>query len=256
MDLFKNLNKWLKIKIYSETAEDTSYLEYKILILGDKSVGKSSFCNRFCLNEFSLEIKPSTNCECYVKTVKLFDQYIKLYIIDTVETILSNDRHELYSDVKGVMVLYDMTKQSNFEKIEKWIIDVKQRINPSLPVMIVGHKKDLSFLRNVDTEEGKEKAEKNSCLFFETSCIDEDSVDLAFKTIVASIYYNDMPESKKSYFRMNLKDEDKEATDSVHNNINNKNFKNNNITNITTNSMNNDSINAEVSETNNKNNYQ
>lgn len=210
MDLFNKLSQWIKVKITSENNDTNNYLEYKILVLGDKSVGKSSICNRFCLNEFSLEIKPSVNCECFVKTVRLFDQYIKLFIIDTVEAILSNDRYELYSDVKGAIIMYDLTKTSTFDKLDKWLLDVKQRINPQLPILVVGHKKDLTFLRNVDYEEGKEKSIKNSCSFLETTCIDEDSVDIAFKTLVAKIYFNDMPETKKQYFRMAIKDEIKE----------------------------------------------
>jgi small GTP-binding protein len=210
MDLLMKLSQWVKVKITSENNDNTNYLEYKILRLGDKAVGKSSICNRFCLSEFSLEIKPSQNCECYVKTVKLFDQYIKLYLIDTVETILSNDRYELYSDVKGAIIMYDITKAVSFEKLDKWLLDVKQRINPQLPILITGHKKDLTFLRNVDYEEGKEKSIKNFCSFTETSCIDDDSVDIAIKTIVAKIYFNDMPETKKQYFRMAIKDEIKE----------------------------------------------
>ena len=62
MELFTRITDWVKqLKIYSESVgKDVNYEEYKILILGDKAVGKTSICNRFCQNEFSLEIKPST----------------------------------------------------------------------------------------------------------------------------------------------------------------------------------------------------
>lgn len=206
MDLFSKLSSWVKMKIYSENTEQSNFLEYKILILGDKSVGKTSVCNRFCLNEFSLEIKPSTTCECNVKIVKIFDQIIKLYIIDTIESVLSGDRHDLYSDVRGVIIVYDNTKTQSFEKLDKWLLDVKQRISPDLPILIIGHKKDLTFLRNVDFEEGQEKANKSNCEFLETTCLDDDSIDNAFKILVAKIYYQEMPDTKKNYFRLAVQD--------------------------------------------------
>ena len=62
-----------------EDIKTDNYLEYKILVLGEKMVGKSSICTRFAMNEFNLEIKPSTQCECYPKTVKLFEELIKAF---------------------------------------------------------------------------------------------------------------------------------------------------------------------------------
>lgn len=207
MDLFSKVSNWVKLKIYSDTSNSNEKcLEYKILVLGDKSVGKSSICNRFCQNEFSLEIKPSITNECYLKIVRLFEESIKLYIIDTTETVLSDDRHNLYSDVKGVIIMYDNTKVVSFEKIDKWILDIKQRISSTLPILLVSHKSDLTFLRNVDYEEGLDKANKNGCEFIETTCLDDDSVDNAFKLLVAKIYYTEMPEQKKNYLRSAVQD--------------------------------------------------
>jgi GTPase SAR1 family protein len=60
--------------------KDANVIEYKILLLGEKSVGKSSVCTRFALNEFNLEIKPTLLSECYTKTLKLFEQVIKVYL--------------------------------------------------------------------------------------------------------------------------------------------------------------------------------
>lgn len=210
MELFTKINNWIKINISSETnPEDNKEVsEYKILVLGDKAVGKSSLINSFCVNEFSLEIKPSQNCECYVKIIKLFEQTIKLYIIDTVESVLSSERKELYDDVKGVVVLYDITKNFGFEKIDKWIIDVRQMICPELPILLVGNKKDLTYLRNIDYEEGQEKALKNKCEFLENSSLDILSVDGVFKYLVAMIYFHELPETKKRYFRIAIKEKE------------------------------------------------
>ena len=244
MELFSKITDWVKqLKIYSDNVgTDINYEEYKILVLGDKSVGKTSICNRFCQNEFSLEVKPSTAYECYLKIVKLIDDYIKLYIIDTTENILTTNRKEIYADVKGALIVYDLTKTSTFENIDKWILDIKQGINSNLPIMLIGHKSDLIYLRNIDIEEGEDKAKKCDIGFMETSCLDEFSIDNAVKMLVAKIYYNDMPENKKNYLKMSLikQLEKQDATISDDNNNNNNN---NNINNVNDNNSSNNTNN-------------
>lgn len=203
MKLFNKLSKWIKMKFNSEDKDEKDdSLEYKILVLGERLVGKSSICIRFTQNEFNLEIKPTTQSKCYAKSMKLFEQLIKIYIVDIDENVMSNDRSYLYSDVKGAFIVYDVTKSKTFEKVENWILDLRQNTSSNIPIVLCGNKSDLNFLRNVDYEEGLEKANNLNCEFIETSCIDLTSVKEAFKLIVAKIYFNDLPDSKKNYFKI------------------------------------------------------
>lgn len=208
MDLIAQIGRWIKTKVYSDESEmNQDNLEYKILILGEKGVGKTCFIKRYCKNEFSLEEKPSIEIEAYVKGVRIYNETIKVCIIDTIENILSLERKELYNNTHGVIILYDITKTSTFEKLDKYIIDIKQQISASLPILLIGHKKDLTFLRNIDYEEGIEKANKKFCDFYETTCLDEDSVDKAINYLIAKIYYNNMSESKKKLLKFSYKED-------------------------------------------------
>ena len=67
-------------------------LEYKFLVIGDNSSGKTSFCLKFAKNEFNLEIKPSTEINCYLKTLVLFDKEIKVYLIDINDNLIKGNR--------------------------------------------------------------------------------------------------------------------------------------------------------------------
>jgi small GTP-binding protein len=205
MNLFNKISKWIKMKFNNDDKDnekDPNLIEYKILVLGERSVGKSSICMRFALNEFNLEIKPTVQPECYTKSIKLSGQNIKIYMIDIDEYVMNNDRNYLYSDAKGVLVVYDVTKSKTFDKVDNWITDFRQNSSMSIPIILVGNKCDLGFLKNVDYEEGLEKANSLNCEFVETSCVDLNSVKDALKLLIAKIYYNDLPETKKNYFKI------------------------------------------------------
>ena len=205
MNLFNKLGKWLKHKIISDTFEydkDQNVIEYKILVLGERQVGKSSICTRFTQNEFNLEIKPTTQCECFSRTVRVGDQIIKVYLIDIEENIVRNgDRAQLYSDVKGALIVYDVTKTKTFEKLENWVIDLRQKTSLKIPVILVGNKSDLTFLKNVDYEEGLDKAETLNCDFMESSCIDLNHVKQVLQLLIAKIYYGELNEVKKNMLK-------------------------------------------------------
>jgi len=202
LDTLGNFGKWIKMRFVNENenADDHS-LKYKILVLGEPGVGKSSICMRFCKNEFNLEIKQTESCECYTKNLKLFENKIKLYIVDIDKNIMNADRSHIYSDVKGALILYDVTKPKTFEKIDAWLLDVKQNTKEDLPIFIVGNKTDLTYLRNVDSEEGLEKANLHNVEFFETSCVENVSVKELFKLLVSLVYYMESPEAKRNYFK-------------------------------------------------------
>ena len=70
MNIVSDLSKWIKTKFQPSQKDEDSSMEYKILILGEHEVGKTSVCNRFIMNEFNLEIKPTKESECYTKNIQ------------------------------------------------------------------------------------------------------------------------------------------------------------------------------------------
>ena len=213
--IYDSITKKLKLKIISQPEEKKDYerrskinsnniMEYKILIIGDHYTGKTSFCLRFALNEFNLEIKSSEQSGCYLKTILLLDKEIKLYLIDVINS-LNNLKEELLKNVKGVIAIYDITKIKTFKLTEKLIKEIRQKIGNIVPILFIGNKNDLKFLRDIDYDEALEKANSLNCDLREINCIDEDSVHEAIKYLVAKIYYNDLDENEKENIKNILK---------------------------------------------------
>ena len=166
--IYDSITKKLKLKIISQDNEKEDFnsktknnsneiMEYKLLIIGDHFTGKTSFCFRFALNKFNLEIKSTTQSECYLKSILLLDKEIKVYLID-VSNSLNNLNKEYIKDVKGVFAIYDITKIKTFESAENLIKEIRQKIGNTVPILLLGNKNDLKFLRDIDYDEAVEKA--------------------------------------------------------------------------------------------------
>ena len=124
--IYNSIEKDLKMKIISKPEENLSIekerkkqslfnknnvMEYKFLVIGEHLSGKTSFCLKFAKNVFSLETKPSTEINCYLKTLVLFDKEIKIYLIDLNENLINNNKNlnnELYNNIRGYL-LYMMS---------------------------------------------------------------------------------------------------------------------------------------------------
>ena len=208
--------KKLKLKIICQDKEKEDFnsktknnnneiMEYKLLIIGDHFTGKTSFCLRFALNKFNLEIKSTTQSECYLKSILLLDKEIKVYLID-VSNSLNNLNKEYIKDVKGVFAIYDLTKIKTFESAENLIKEIRQKIGNTVPILLLGNKNDLKFLRDIDYDEAVEKANILNCQVKEINCVDENSVHDSIKYLIAKIFLDDLDDKEKEELKNNLKE--------------------------------------------------
>ena len=158
---------------------------FKILLLGDASVGKTSFTKRYCYNIFNPSERLTIGVDFHVKTIELNDQRIKLQIWD----VGGEERFRFLLPTyclgaNAAFLLYDITRPSTLDNISEWITIVKQKGGP-IPIMLVGAKIDLEKAqRKVDREYGIQIAEKNNMAsFVEISAKENINVDDAFKVL-------------------------------------------------------------------------
>ena len=123
------------------------------------------------------------------RMVNLDDKLVKLQIWDTA----GQERYRAitsayYRGAVGALLVYDISKHSTFENVERWLKELRDHAEANIVVMLVGNKSDLRHLRAVETDEAMAFSEQHNLAFIETSALDASGVDTAFQRILTEIY--------------------------------------------------------------------
>ena len=161
-------------------------LLYKILLLGDSSVGKTCFLMRYADNTFQ-EIHMSTiGLDYKLKNVQLDDgKIVKIQIWDTAgQDRFRSITKNYYKGAHGIILIYDVTSRKTFENIQNWVTQIKEEVSEKVNIILVGNKIDDENNRKVSSEEGKKMADQWGLDFFETSAKSGINIDTTFNDLV------------------------------------------------------------------------
>lgn len=162
--------------------------KYKLVFLGDLSVGKTSIITRFMYDSFETTYVPTIGIDFLSKTMYLEDRTVRLQLWDTAGQERFRSLIPSYiRDSSVAVVTYDITKRSTFLNTTKWIEDVRSERGNDVVIMLVGNKTDKSEERQVSTQEGEEQAEKESVLFIETSAKEGYNVKALFRKLATAL---------------------------------------------------------------------
>ena len=182
----------LRIKSTPKEEEKTKILEAKIVLLGDVNVGKTSIASRYCKNSFN-EHHINTIGGAYQqqKVVLSNGAMIKLHIWDTSGQERFRAMTNLYyRDAQVAILTYDITNESTFASIDFWIQELKYKVeNENMILCLVGNKCDVNQEdRKITNFKGKNYAQENNMIFFETSAKTGEGVKDLFVTIANKVY--------------------------------------------------------------------
>ncbi|TKR96831.1 hypothetical protein L596_010793 [Steinernema carpocapsae] len=154
---------------------------YKLLLIGDSAVGKTSLLLRFSDDLFTPVLGATIGIDFKIKTIEMGGQKVKLQIWDTAgqerfETITTS----YYRGSDGILLVYDITNPTSFQNVEKWLRYIQQYADDQVEKVLVGNKCDLVDMRNVSKERGQEIAQHFGIRFIETSAKANLNVDKAF----------------------------------------------------------------------------
>ena len=164
--------------------------EIKLIVLGNTSVGKSSFILKYIEDKFVLNYIATLGIDFKQKKLKLKNgQEVRLRIYDTAgQERFKSVAISFIKKAEGVILIYDIGNKATFESLEEWIKNIKESGKENLPIILVGNKCDLPpEKRQVELIEGKDKAEEFNLPFFETSCKEGINIKEVFEKIVEDI---------------------------------------------------------------------
>ena len=167
--------------------QEYDYL-FKLLLIGNSSVGKSCILLRFSDNIFNDNFLPTIGVDFKIRTFDLQSKTIKMQIWDTAgqerfKTITSS----YYRGAHGVILVYDITDRQSFKDLENWLLETEKHASEDIVKILVGNKNDLESSRVVTYNEGKNYAINNGMEFIETSAKVNVNIEEAFFTIARKI---------------------------------------------------------------------
>ena len=163
---------------------------FKVILLGDMSVGKTSILLRYVENKFKENIISTIGVDFLDKIIDYGDTKIALKIWDTsgqekYESIAQN----FLRDTDGAFLVFDLTEKSSFDHIKKWLNEINDS-NENVKIIILGNKSDLKDKRVVAEDIAINFAQKHNFKYFETSAKDNTNINEAFKALADSFMEN------------------------------------------------------------------
>ena len=183
---------------------------YKILLLGDSTVGKTCFLLRYTDDTF-LDLHMATiGLDYRLKTMILDDhRIVKVQLWDTAgQDKFRAITRNYYKGARGIILIYDVTNIKSFENIKKWINEIKEEISEKVTIVLIGNKIDNEGERKISKDQGEKLANEYGVTFFETSAKTGQGINESVFYLVQKIVEAD-PEIKSKGKRLIIKNKNK-----------------------------------------------
>lgn len=168
-----------------------NYNTFKIVFLGDTSVGKTCIVNRYINKSFS-EYQESTIGAAFTSTnVYLEDRTVKLDIWDTA----GQERYKslapmYYRNASAAFIIFDITNYETFNSAKKWIKELNNISNNATLIYLIGNKCDLEHKREVQYYDALTFSNKNKFTYYETSAKNAHNTDYIFTQVAQDMIDN------------------------------------------------------------------
>lgn len=180
-----------------ELGASSSIDNYKIVLIGDINVGKTSILSRFRYGSFESDYMPTLGIDFFSKNLFFEDKTIRLILWDTAGQ--ERFRSLIPSYLKNadcIIIVFDITNKESFLSLNKWLTDAKNNASENTIYVICGNKIDLKERRTVNENEINEYIKKNTgVIYMECSAKNGQGIKDLFNVIAKNLGENNFAKS-------------------------------------------------------------
>ena len=181
-----SLNKQISTRnINSTVIFENNIYNFKVIMVGDLAVGKTSLLNRFVKNEFKNSYISTIGVEYSAKNLiidKINECRLKIWDTSGEERFRSITK-QYFKDTQGAILIFDLTKKSTFDKLNVWLEDLNDNAPEDVSVILVGNKMDIKDRKIYLSDDAKKFALKNKMPYIEVSAKEGTNVVYLFETL-------------------------------------------------------------------------
>ena len=158
---------------------------YKIAVVGDIAVGKTSLIDRYVNHKFEENYIATMGVSITLKDLMVDEIPIQLMLWDIGGSEKwDRVRQMFYRGSNGVILVYDVTRPSTFLNITHYLQEMEESLQKKIPFILIGNKVDLVDLKKIQPEQAESlMKQSNAVAFYETSAKTGENVEIAFQLI-------------------------------------------------------------------------
>lgn len=166
---------------------------FKIIILGESNVGKTSIIRKYKTDEFQDSILATIGVDTVTKIININNNSVLLNIWDTAgqERFFSITK-SYYRNADAILLVFDLSVENTFKTVDRWYDNIKNETE-NVPLFLIGNKKDLisdSKYKNFE-KKIKDKAAEKNMKFYYTSAKFGLNVEKIFEDIAKILLKNE-----------------------------------------------------------------
>lgn len=118
---------------------------FKIVLIGDSGVGKTSFLKRYTDNVFMQDYISTIGVDFKIKTIMVDDEVVKLQLWDTAgQERFSAITKSYYRGAHGIIVIFDLCNRKSFASVKDWLKKIHENASPDGEIVLLGNKVDMA----------------------------------------------------------------------------------------------------------------
>ena len=201
------------------------YYEYKIILLGEAGVGKTSIMYRFTLDKFKNTYLSTIGVEYKARELNFSNSKVNLKIWDTAgQERFRSITKQFFKNSDGVFLIFDLCNKDTIKKLNVWLKDIAENAGENCIIFLIGNKMDVKTRDISISEEAKELADNKNIDYYEVSAKTGNGVANIFekiaKKLVEKTKIKNKNEEKKFKRNLNIEDYTKEERGKVEQNRN------------------------------------